>query len=168
MPVRPVLRVPNAALKQRCEHVLAADLEAFRAVAADLIDTMHAHPRCVGLAAPQIGALVRVVAVDVTDHPRATSANGLVVLANPTIVHSQGSEIAREGCLSVPAFTANVRRATEVVVEGLTLDGEARRLEADGFEARCFLHEVDHLDGILFLDRVDSLATDVFRRRNFA
>src|SRR5687767_3410748 len=117
MPVRPVLRLPNAALKQRCEPVPAADIEAFRSVAADLVDTMHAHPRCFGIAAPQIGALVRVVVVDVTDHPRATSVNGLVVLANPTVVHSHGSEIAREGCLSVPAFTANVRRATQAVIE---------------------------------------------------
>jgi peptide deformylase len=139
-----------------------------RALAVDLVDTMRAHPRCVGLAAPQIGALVRVLVVDVSGHPRATSSGGVIALVNPVLLDADGSEVGREGCLSVPDFTANVRRATRVVVDGFTPDGDGRRVEADGFEARCLLHELDHLDGVLFLDRVDSLATDVFRRRSFA
>jgi peptide deformylase len=165
--VRSVLRVPNPALKQRCRPVDEAGDDGFRQLAMDLVDTMRAHPRCVGLAASQIGVLLRVVAVDVTGHPRATSSNGLLVLANPTLVSSEGSEVGREGCLSVPEFTANVRRATSVVVDGVTPGGDDRRVEADGFEARCLQHELDHLDGVLFLDRVDSIAADVFRRRSF-
>ena len=78
-----------------------------------------------------------------------------------------GSDVAREGCLSVPDFTADVRRATEVVVEGLTRSGEAQTVEASGFEARALQHEIDHLDGLLFLDRVESLSRDVFRRKNY-
>ena len=127
---------------------------------ADLVDTMRASPRCTGIAATQVGELVRVIAVDVSKHRKAASSHGLLVLANPVVVASSGAEVAREGCLSIPEFTANVRRATHVAIEAL--GGE--RVEADGFEARCLLHEIDHLDGILFLDRVESLATDVFRR----
>ena len=125
---------------------------------------MRSFERCVGLAAPQIGELSRVIAVDVREHPKAGAANnGLLVLANPRIVEAEGSEVAREGCLSIPDLTANVRRATHD-------RGRARRGhgESQGFEARCLQHEIDHLDGILFLDRVESLVDDLFRRRVYA
>jgi peptide deformylase len=137
------------------------------AVARDLVDTMRAHKGCVGLAAPQIDEVVRLIVVDVTDHPRATSCSGLLVLADPEVLEAEGSEVAREGCLSIPDLTANVRRATKITVEGRSPAGERRQVEADGFEARCLLHEIDHLDGILFLDRVDSLKADVFRRKRY-
>jgi peptide deformylase len=88
------------------------------------------------------------------------------VLINPVVVEAEGSAIGREGCLSVPDFTADVRRATRVVVEALDDRGAPRRIEADAFEARCLLHEIDHLDGILFLDRVES-ASAVFRRKTY-
>jgi peptide deformylase len=136
-------------------------------VGADLVDTMRTNTKCVGLAAPQIGRAVRIIAVDVSEHPRATRNNGLVVLVNPIVVQASGGEVAREGCLSIPDLTANVRRATDVVIEASTPDGKSRVIEAEGFEARCLLHEIDHLDGILFLDRVDSLKTDVFRRKTY-
>ena len=137
-------------------------------VAEDLVDTMHAHPGCVGLAAPQIGEPVRMVAVDVSGHPRADSDHGLLVLVDPAVVAADGAEVAREGCLSIPDLTANVRRATEIAVTGLDPHGEPVRIESRGFEARCLLHEIDHLDGVLFLDRVDSLKRDVFRRKRYA
>jgi peptide deformylase len=105
---------------------------------------------------------VRLVAVDVSEHRKATSSNGLLVLENPRVVREEGAEVAREGCLSIPHLTANVRRATRIEVEA-----RGRRFESEGFEARCLLHEIDHLDGLLFLDRVDSLATDVFRRKRY-
>ena len=81
------------------------------------------------------------------------------------MVEQSGSEVGREGCLSIPEITANVRRATAVVVEATDPDGEPLRIEAEGFEARALQHEIDHLDGVLILDRVASLDTDVFRRR---
>jgi peptide deformylase len=165
--IRRVLRYPHPALKQTAPSLSAGEHERFASVAADLVDTMRAHKGCVGLAAPQIGEVVRVVAVDVTDHPRATTCSGLVVLADPTVVSADGNEVAREGCLSIPDLTANVRRATTVKVAGRTLEGETREVDAEGFEARCLLHELDHLDGILFLDRVDSLTADVFRRKKY-
>jgi peptide deformylase len=131
-------------------------------VGADLLDTMRSFPGCVGLAAPQLGELVRLIAVDVSEHPKAETSNGLLLLANPRVTASEGSEVAREGCLSIPDLTANVRRATRITVEHA--DGE---VECEGFEARCVLHELDHLDGVLFLDRVESLVDDVFRRKNY-
>jgi peptide deformylase len=138
------------------------------AAAADLLDTMRAHPGCVGLAAPQIGAPVRVIAVDVRGHRRAPrSCHGELVLLNPRVAWARGGEVAREGCLSIPHLTANVRRATDVVLDATGLDGSRRWIGSAGFEARCLLHEIDHLDGILFLDRVDSLSRDVFRRRRY-
>jgi peptide deformylase len=143
----------------------ADDRETARRVAGDVLDTMRSHPGCVGLAAPQLDELVRVVAVDVSEHPKATRSHGELVLVNPRVTRAEGADVAREGCLSIPELTANVRRATHVTVEAADPAGEVVRVETEGFEARCLLHEIDHLDGILFLDRVDSLATDVFRRK---
>jgi peptide deformylase len=136
-------------------------------VAEDLLDTMRAYPRCVGLAAPQLDELVRMIVVDVGEHPKATSSHGLLTLVNPVLVGSSGAEVAREGCLSIPQLTANVRRATQIVLTASTPAGDAVEIDTEGFEARCLLHEIDHLDGILFLDRVDSLARDVFRRKTY-
>ncbi len=167
MAVRRVLRFPHPSLKQQALPLSPEEGERIANVAGDLIDTMQAHKGCVGLAAPQIDEVVRVVVVDVTDHPRATTCSGLVVLVDPNVVAAEGNEVAREGCLSIPDLTANVRRATAIAVEGRTPAGETRRVEAEGFEARCLLHEIDHLDGILFLDRVDSLTADVFRRKRY-
>jgi peptide deformylase len=163
--VRPVLRFPHPALKQKA--LPSFDQARIDSVARDLLETMHASRGCVGLAAPQIGESVRIVVVDVTEHPRASSSNGLLVLVDPAVVAAEGSEVAREGCLSIPDLTANVRRATEVTVVAKTPSGEVRRLESEGFEARCLQHEIDHLDGVLFLDRVDSLTADVFRRKRY-
>lgn len=168
MAVREVLRVPHPALKQPCPAVDPADLDRADAVAGDLMDTMRAFPGCVGVAAPQIAKMTRVVVVDVSEHPKATSHHGELRLVNPVIESAEGAEVAREGCLSIPELTANVRRAVRVTIAALRSDGEPVRLEAEGFEARCLAHEIDHLDGILFLDRVDSLAADVFRRKRRA
>ena len=168
MPVREVLRHPHPVLKSTAEAVAADDRGTAERVGRDLVDTMRSFPRCVGIAAPQIDELVRMVVVDVTDHPKATACHGELVLVNPRVVDSSGAEVAREGCLSIPDFTANVRRATRIEIEALDPAGAEVSVATEGFEARCLLHELDHLDGILFLDRVDSLATDVFRRKRYA
>jgi peptide deformylase len=165
MAVRKVLRYPHPALKQVADEV--SDPGVIARVAADLVDTMRSFPRCSGIAAPQLGELVRMVAVDVSEHPKATKHHDLLVLVNPRVVLASGAEVAREGCLSIPDLTANVRRATEIVVEAHDAGGGQRAIETEGFEARCLLHEIDHLDGVLFLDRVDSLKTDVFRRKRY-
>ncbi|MEK6326407.1 MAG: peptide deformylase [Actinomycetota bacterium] len=160
MAAREVLVYPHPMLKQVAAPAQAGDAEA---IGRDLVDTMRSFERCVGLAAPQIREPARVIAVDVRGHPKADTDNGLLVLVNPRIVEAEGSEVAREGCLSIPDLTANVRRATSIAVEHAA--GTAHCL---GFEARCVQHELDHLDGILFLDRVESLVDDVFRRRVYA
>jgi len=156
--------MPHPALKREAAPV--EDPEEVERVVTDLLDTMAAAPRCVGIAAPQIGEEVRICTVDVTGHPKATSCAGLLVLVNPVVVESRGAAVGREGCLSIPDFTAEVRRATEVLVAATDRDGSALRVAADGFEARCLQHEIDHLDGILFLDRVES-PTQVFRRKSY-
>jgi peptide deformylase len=137
------------------------------AIARDLVDTMRASPACVGIAAPQIGESVRAFCADVSGHRRARSQHGLIVMINPVIESPAGSDVIREGCMSLPDFTGNVRRALGVVVRGLTPDGEDVHIEADAFEARVLQHEIDHLHGLLFLDRVSSLTGDVFARKRY-
>jgi peptide deformylase len=166
VPVRPVVRLPAPVLKRVADPVKDIGPDEL-ALAADLLDTMAASPRCVGVAAPQVGASVRAFCVDVTGHRKADSCHGAFVLFNPVLVLARHLELAREGCLSVPDLTGDVARATEVVVRGLTPEGHTRVIEANAFEARALQHELDHLDGMLFLDRVGSVATDVFRRKRY-
>lgn len=163
MPVRPVAALPSSVLKQVAVPTKVPDAE----LAADLVDTMNVSPGCVGLAAPQIGVSRRAFCLDVSGHPKGRPNHGLVVLFDPEIVFADGAEVRREGCMSVPDFTANVRRALSVVVRGTDPGGTTQVYESSGFEARAFQHEIDHLDGLLILDRVASLATDVFRRKTY-
>ena len=155
MPVRTVVTLPHPVLSTPAT-VMGAGREEARArdLAVDLVDTMRASPGCVGLAAPQIGVGLRAFAVDVTGHKKARSCHGTFVLFDPVVVTATGPEVAREGCMSVPDLTGDVARATRVTVTGFTPEGEHRTLEVDAFEARAVLHEMDHLDGLLFLDRV--------------
>src|SRR5438270_10552864 len=163
MPVRPVVRLPGPVLTRASLPVERVDDDA-RRLAADLVDTMRASPACVGLAAPQIGVNVRAFVVDVSGHRKARSCHGEVVLFDPEVVLAHAPAVAREGCMSVPDLTGDVARATELVVRGITPAGHDRVLAVDAFEARAVLHEIDHLDGLLFLDRVASHES-VFRRK---
>ncbi len=163
MPVRPVLVLPSAVLTRPSLPVGDIDDDA-RALADDLVDTMRSRSACVGVAAPQIGVRRRAFAVDVTGHRKARSCAGLIVLFDPEVLVAEEPEVAREGCLSVPDLTGDVARATRVVVRGRNPSGEEQVVEADAFEARALLHEVDHLDGTIFLDRVASHSS-VFRRK---
>lgn len=123
-------------------------------LAADLVATMRVSPGCVGLAAPQVGRSVKVFCVDVSEHPKARDHHGTFVLCNAEVVESSRNEKAREGCMSVPDFTGDVKRATRVVVRGqVPGTGETVTLRANAFEARALQHEIDHCDGLLFLDR---------------
>lgn len=153
MPVRPVLVLPHPVLTTPAAPVGSAG-DAARRLADDLLDTMRASPACVGLAAPQIGVALRAFAVDVTGHRKARSCHGPFVLFDPEIVTAEAPEVAREGCMSVPDLTGDVARATRLVVAGTDPDGRRVELEVDAFEARAVQHELDHLNGLLFLDRV--------------
>ena len=163
--IREVLVYPDRRLKAPAVPVSTFG-PALRRLAEDLVDTARAYPRTVGLAATQIGAMWSVAFVDCTDHPRVRDPLGPTLLVNPRVVASEGAETGREGCLSLPDITADVRRPAAVTVEALDVAGRPLRLEVEGFEARVVLHELDHLDGVLILDRVASLARDVFPRRS--
>jgi peptide deformylase len=163
MGVRPVVALPDPFLQRPTAKVGIIDDQAL-ALAADLLDTMRSRTACVGLAAPQIGVGLRAFAVDVTGHRKARSCAGELVLFDPELLAAEAPEVAREGCLSIPDLTGDVARATRVVVRGIGVDGQERIVEADAFEARALLHELDHLDGFLFLDRVTS-AHAVYRRK---
>ena len=163
MAVRPVLALPDPFLQRPAATVGPID-DAALALAADLLDTMRSRPACVGLAAPQIGVGRRAFAIDVTGHRKARSCAGELVLFDPVLVSAAAPVVGREGCLSIPDLTGDVARATEVVVRGVGVDGTERELAADAFEARALLHELDHLDGFLFLDRVAS-PHSVYRRK---
>jgi peptide deformylase len=163
--VRTVVRYPAAVLK-----TVAAEIEPgsdAEELCRDLVDTMRASPACVGLAAPQIGVGARAFCMDVTGHPKAKSCHGLIVLLNPVVLDREGALVTREGCMSLPDFTGNVRRAEAVTVGGLTPGGGTTEIAADAFEARALQHEIDHLDGLLFLDRVASVTSDVFHRKRY-
>lgn len=122
---------------------------------ADLIATMYVSPGCVGLAAQQVGVAAQVFCVDVSQHPKARTCHGLIVLLNAEIVASSKNERGREGCMSVPDLTGDVKRATRVTVRGqLPVTGETVEIVTDAFEARAVQHEIDHCHGLLFLDRV--------------
>lgn len=124
-------------------------------LAADLVATMRVSPGCVGLAAPQVGVGVRVLCVDVSAHPKTRAHHGTFVLCNAEVVESSRNEKAREGCMSVPDFTGDVKRASRVLVRGLLPGtGESVEIAAEAFEARALQHEIDHCAGLLFLDRV--------------
>lgn len=136
-------------------------------LAADLVATMRVSPGCVGLAAPQVGVGLKVFCVDVSTHPRTRTSHGTLVLCNAEVLSASRKEKAREGCMSVPDFTGDVKRATRLVVRGLVPgSGEERVIETDAFEARALQHEVDHCDGLLFLDRVVG-AHAVFPRQTY-
>ncbi|MBI5826818.1 MAG: peptide deformylase [Deltaproteobacteria bacterium] len=155
-----ILKYPDPLLKERCEELTEIDGR-ITAFIRDLVDTMRASPG-VGLAAPQIGTLLRIIAVDVTPrHP----GMGLVVLINPRIQSYGGGKTVREGCLSIPDYTANITRAATVTVKGVDPEGTEVELCSTGFEAVVFQHEIDHLDGVLFLDRIANVKIDLFRRK---
>ena len=165
MAVRDILIYPDERLKTVCTAV--ADLDGtVEELLHDLVDTMLAAGHSVGVAAPQIGDLRRAVVVDVSRSKLGRdNHHGLLTMVNPLIIAREGQKLMREGCMSVPDYTGNVLRAEEIVVEYRDRDGSERVIRASGFEAVAIQHELDHLDGLLFLDRISSLKTDLFRRK---
>ena len=166
MAVRTIRVYPDPILKQVAEPVEEID-ESVVAVVQDLVDTMFDAGHSVGVAAPQIGVLQRVMVVDVSSSKLGRDNNhGLLEMVNPEIIERSGSKMMREGCMSVPDYTGNVTRAEHIVIEFTNRNGQLRVIEASGFEAVAIQHELDHLDGLLFLDRVSSLNTDLYRRKS--
>jgi len=152
--VLPVVVAPDPVLSTRCVEVDPLD-PAVAQLAADLLATQRVSPGCVGLAANQVGVGWRVFSLDVSAHPKARIHHGEYVLVNPEVVAASRNEKGREGCMSVPDFTGDVKRATRITVRGLLPGSGAEVLvETDAFEARALQHEIDHLDGFVFIDRV--------------
>ncbi|MDN5745216.1 MAG: peptide deformylase [Nocardioidaceae bacterium] len=164
--VRTVVRAPATVLSTRGEDVDPTAPDVVQ-LAADLVATMRVSPGCVGLAASQIGVGVRVFCVDVTDHPKTRTRHGTFVLCNAEVTEATRKEKAREGCMSVPDFTGDVKRASRLTVRGqLPGTGEEVVVSTDAFEARALQHEIDHTDGLLFLDRV-AAAHAIYARQRY-
>jgi peptide deformylase len=165
MAILEILVYPNPILKKKSIPVEKVD-DSVRAFVSDLEETMRNGPGGVGIAAPQVGRLERIVIVDVSSK-RKVFSHGCLYLINPEIVEQEGSQVGREGCMSVPDYTGNVARATNITVKALDLEGETKTYNIEGFEAVAVQHEMDHLDGLLFLDRLVSKRDSLFRRKNY-
>ena len=163
MAVLPLLVYPDERLKQISSPVAQVN-DALRTFILDLEETMRAGPGGVGIAAPQVGNFVRIVIVDVSRKPKIES-HGRLVLINPEILEWDGMAVGREGCMSVPDYTGNVIRAERIRVQALDEQGVLQTYAMRGYEARAVQHEVDHLDGLLFLDRLVSRRNDLFVRK---
>lgn len=158
--LRPIVRYGQPGLVQPAEPVTVFDAELDRLID-DMIETMYAAPG-IGLAAPQIGVAKRLCVVDLSS---GKVGGDLLVLINPEFVQRDGMQLEDEGCLSVPGFNATVARPAKAVVRALDRKGQSRVIEATGLLARAFQHEIDHLDGKLFLDRLRGLKRDMIVRR---
>lgn len=158
-----ILIYPDPRLEQIALPVVRYD-EALRAFIADLEEARRAGPGAVGIASPQVGRGERIVIVDISSKPKHPN-HGRMVLINPEITEWEGFAVGREGCLSVPDFTGNVIRAERITLEARNEYGESLQYTCEGFEARAVQHEIDHLDGLLFLDRLVSRRNDLFRRK---
>jgi len=159
MSILPIRLYPDPVLRAHCREVEEFDAELVRLVA-DMVETMHAAPG-IGLAAPQVGIDRRIAVVDLSV---GESADALLVLINPQIVEKEGSAIDVEGCLSLPGITEKVERPTRIVVEAAHANGDLYSVEAEDWMARAICHELDHLDGVLFTDRLSGLKKDKAKR----
>jgi peptide deformylase len=158
--IRPILKYGDETLHQPAQPVSSVTADVALLIN-DMIETMYAAPG-VGLAATQIGVPLRVIVVDVSI---GRDPNGLIVMVNPEFVEREGMQIEEEGCLSVPGFNATVVRPLRVVVKGLDRSGAEQVHEGTGLLARAFQHEVDHLDGTLFVDRLRGIKRDMIVRK---
>lgn len=166
MNVFPILLFPDEALRKKAKAVQDVDGSLSHFIAR-LTLTMQKQKGCVGIAAPQVGDGRRIIVTDVSSHRKATEKHGLVVMINPEMLGGHGSVVTREGCLSVPDFTGNVERKSVIAVRYTSPESRECILETSGFEAVVIQHEFDHLDGILFLDRIANLKRDLFRRKTY-
>jgi peptide deformylase len=155
-----ILTYPDPGLKKKSQPVTVINDKTVDLVK-DMADTMYDAPG-IGLAATQIGVHQRIIVMDVAGKEEPPD---LIIAINPVIVHADGETYEEEGCLSVPKYAANVRRHSRVIVKGLNLEGEEVTWKADGLLAIAFQHEIDHLDGILFIDHISQLKRELFRRK---
>jgi peptide deformylase len=161
MAIRTILTAPDPRLKKKSKPVDSVDAEV-RQLMDDMLETMYDAPG-IGLAAPQIGELRRVIVLDID---REDVKTGPILMANPEIVEASDEDATyEEGCLSVPEHYSDVVRPAKVTVRYLDRDGETRELACDGLLATCVQHEIDHLDGVLFIDHISSLKRNMILRK---
>lgn len=158
--IRTILTYPNPELKKKSAAVTVID-DSILDLIRDMSETMYNAPG-VGLAAPQIGVHQRVIVIDVS--PKDAPPD-LIVAINPVIVYAEGDVYEEEGCLSVPKYAANVRRRSRVIVKGLDPEGVEQTWRAEELLAIAFQHEIDHLEGILFVDHLSLLKRELFQRK---
>jgi len=175
MPELKILIFPDPMLRRKCDLVEEIDDDLIQLLD-DLADTMYQAPG-IGLAAPQVGITKRVIVADTKPRERAQESteeeeillppdrSDLIELINPEIVFSEGEIVGEEGCLSIPGFVSDVKRKYEVVVEGYNREGELVEIQCEDLLARVFQHEIDHLDGILFIDRLERLKRELLKKK---
>ena len=156
----PIRKYGSPELKAVSEPVDFFDGE-LEKIAKNMIETMYSAPG-IGLAAPQVGLNIRFATVDLSV---GEDESQLITICNPKIVSTTGAQESEEGCLSIPDFSETITRPEKIVVQGLNLHGEEIRIEADGLLARCFSHEIDHLNGVLFIDHLSPLKRSLIRNR---
>ena len=158
--IRPILKYGAPELETKSPSITRFD-EEIKTLAEDMLETMYSAPG-VGLAAPQVGVNLRLMVIDITG---GEEQGHQIVFTNPEITEEEGTEEVEEGCLSIPGFTAVVERPTKVHVVGRDVEGNPQELDAEGLLARALCHEIDHLDGILYLDRTSVLRRDLIKRK---
>lgn len=160
MALKRILHYPETLLKQKSQPVTEFDAE-LKQLADDMVETMYDAPG-VGLAAPQVGELKRLIILDCSakDEP-----DDLIVAVNPEIVSGEGESLEEEGCLSVPGFWASVKRYSKATMRYQDVEGNTHEREGEGLLAVCMQHEIDHLNGILFVDRLSPLKRSMFKKK---
>ena len=149
MAVLPICTLPDPVLKQKAKRVRTID-SSIKKLIADMLETLHAAPGRAGLAAPQIGVSLRVAVISISEEDD-------IVIINPEIVKKSGERLVNEGCLSVPGYFGEIQRAESVTVKGLNQDGKKIRIKAEGLLAQALEHEIDHLNGIIYIDHMENL-----------
>jgi peptide deformylase len=158
--IRPIVKYPDPGLEEECSKVEVFD-EDLRRLATDMLETMYAAPG-IGLAAPQVGENIRLLVIDITS---GREDGHKLILVNPEVVEAEGRQREEEGCLSLPGVTAVVERPSKILVKGQDLDGNPVEIEGEELTARVLCHEIDHLDGVLYLDRISPLKRDLLKRK---
>ena len=160
MALRPIVKWGEAVLHAPAEPVAQLD-GSIKALVGDMVETMYAAPG-IGLAAPQVGVALRIIVIDLSV---GEDKQQLITLINPELVEQEGEQCHEEGCLSIPGFGGSPVRPARVTVKGVDLEGKERSCAATGLLARAFCHEIDHVDGLLFVDRLSPLKRDLMKRK---
>ncbi len=158
--IRPILKYGAPELQTKSTSIDRVD-EELKTLAQDMLETMYAAPG-IGLAAPQVGVNLRLIVIDISG---GEETGHQMILTNPEVTEQEGTQEVEEGCLSVPGFTAIVERPSRVHVIGQDLEGNPQEIDAEGLLARAICHEIDHLDGILYLNRLSALKRDLIKRK---